>query len=99
MKNNLSDLNNHLFAQLELLGSGELNDKELDKEIKKAKAMTSISSQILKVASLQISAIRTAESCGLINNELPALIETKDSKIAEDERKKREQKMLGAATK
>lgn len=28
MQNNLSDLNNHLFAQLELLGNGELSNEE-----------------------------------------------------------------------
>ena len=33
MQNNLSDLNNHLFAQLELLGNGELSNEELEAEI------------------------------------------------------------------
>lgn len=97
MQNNLSDLNNHLFAQLELLNSGELSNEELEKEIKKTKAITSISSQILKVASIQISAIKTAESCGLMNNDMPSLIATKDSKEAETERKKAKNQLLGAA--
>lgn len=97
MQNNLSDLNNHLFAQLELLSSGELSDKELEKEIQKSKAMTSISSQILKIASLQISAIRTAESCGLMNQDMPSLIATKDSKNAELEKEKAKMKLLGAS--
>ena len=79
MQNNLSDLNNHLFVQLELLNSGELNDEELERELKKSKALTSISTQILNIARLQISAIKTAESCGLLNKDLPALIVTKDS--------------------
>lgn len=96
MKNNLSDLNNHLFEQLELLNSGELSNEELEKEIKKTKAMTSISSQILKVASLQISAIRTAESCGLLNKELPSLISTKDSEAAVKAKKEEQKKLLGA---
>lgn len=96
MKNNLSDLNNHLFEQLELLSSGELSKEELEKEIKKTKAMTSISSQILKVASIQISAIKTAESCGLLNKELPSLIATKDSEAAV-KAKKEQMKLLGAS--
>lgn len=96
MKNNLSDLNNHLFEQLELLSSGELSNEELEKEIKKTKAMTSISSQILKVASIQISAIKTAESCGLLNKELPSLIATKDSEAAV-KAKKEQMKLLGAS--
>lgn len=97
MQNNLSDLNNHLFEQLELLSSGELSNEELEKEIKKTKAMTSISSQILKVASIQISAIKTAEQCGLMNQDMPSLIATKDSKNAELEKEKAKMKLLGAA--
>lgn len=79
MKNNLSDLNNHLFSTLEILEDDKMTDKRLEKELKKAQAICSISSQILKVASIQISAIKTAEQCGLLNKEMPALLATKDS--------------------
>ena len=79
MKNNLSDLNNHLFSMLEVFEDDEMTDKQLEKELKKAQAICSISSQILKVASVQISAIKTAEQCGLLNKEMPALLATKDS--------------------
>lgn len=79
MKNNLSDLNNHLFSTLEALEDDKMTDKRLEKELKKAQAICSISSQILKVASVQLSAIKTAEQCGLLNKEMPALIATKDS--------------------
>lgn len=89
MQNNLSDLNNHLFSQLELLESGELSEKELDLELKKAKAITQISSQILNVARLQIAAINTAESCRLCNDDMPALIATKDSRTEKENQKKR----------
>lgn len=97
MQNNLSDLSNHLFEQLELLSSDELSNEDLEKEIKKTNAMTSISSQILKVASLQISAIKTAESCGLLNNELPSLISTKDSENAVKVKKEEQKKLLGVS--
>ena len=79
MKNNLSDLNNHLFSTLEALEDDKMTDKRLEKELKKAQAICSISSQILKVASVQLSAIKTAEQCGLLNKEMPALLATKDS--------------------
>lgn len=79
MKNNLSDLNNHLFSILETLEDDKMTDKRLEKELKKAQAICSISSQILKVASVQISAIKTADQCGLLNKEMPALLATKDS--------------------
>lgn len=84
MQNNLSDLNNHLFAQLELLENGELSEKDLDLELKKSKAITQISSQILNIARLQIAAINTAESCGLCNEEMPALIAIKDSRTVKE---------------
>ena len=79
MKNNLSDLNNHLFLALETLEDDKMTDKRLEKELKKAQAICSISSQILKVASVQVSAIKTAEQCGLLNKDMPALLATKDS--------------------
>ena len=79
MKNNLSDLNNHLFSTLEMLEDDKMTDKRLEKELKKAQAICSISSQILKVASVQLSAIKTAKQCGLLNKEMPALLATKDS--------------------
>ena len=97
MKNNLSDLNNHLFSMLELLENDEEMDdsKKLDKAIKRSKAVCSVSTQILKVASVQISAIKTAEACGLLNKDMPALIATKDSRT-ETETENR-QKLLGVA--
>lgn len=79
MKNNLSDLNNHLFSMLETIEDDKMTDKRLEKELKKAQAICSISSQILKVASVQLSAIKTSEQCGLLNKEMPALLATKDS--------------------
>ena len=79
MKNNLSDLNNHLFSMLETLEDDEMTDKRLEEELKKAQTICSISSQILKVASIQISAIKTKEEFGLLNKDMPALLTTKDS--------------------
>lgn len=68
MKNNLADLNNHLFAMLEELEDDDLekDPQQLEKTLKKARAMSSISSQILKVANVQIQAIKTMENCGLV---------------------------------
>lgn len=79
MKNNLSDLNNYLFSMLETIEDDNITNKRLEKELKKAQAICSISSQILKVASVQVSAIKTAEQCGLLNKDMPALLATKDS--------------------
>lgn len=37
MKNTLSDLNNHLFAQLERLGEEDLDEEEIKKEVQRIK--------------------------------------------------------------
>lgn len=42
MRNKLTDLNNHLFEQLERLNDDELSEEELEKEIKRSKAMEGI---------------------------------------------------------
>lgn len=82
MKNNLSDLNNHLFAMLEELGDGDSAEASgrLDQLLKRARSMCDVSSQILRVADMQVKAVRMAEDIGMSNAELPALIAVKDSK-------------------
>lgn len=84
MKNNLSDLNNHLFAMLEELGDGDSSEDSgrLDQLLKRARSMCDVSSQILRVADMQVKAVRMAEGFGMANDELPALIAVKDSKKA-----------------
>lgn len=89
MKNNLADLNNHLFSMLERLGDDEIinDDKMLNAELSRAKAMCGVSKQILEVARVQVTAIRTAEDCGLLNRDMPALIAVKDSAAESNNRK------------
>lgn len=55
-KNKLSDLNNHLFEQLERLNDEDLSDKALAVEIKRADAMTEIASTIIDNAELALKA-------------------------------------------
>lgn len=56
MKNTLTDLNNHLFSQLERLGDEDLKGEELQDEIERAKAITVISTQIISTGSLALKA-------------------------------------------
>ncbi len=56
MKNKLTDLNDHLFMQLERLGDEELTDEQIEKEAKRADAIVSVAEQIVKGADLQLKA-------------------------------------------
>lgn len=81
-QNNLSDMSNILFAQLETLGDNDAIQDEaaLQKEIKRTESMVRVAKGIMDIASLQIQAIKVAESCGVMQADLPALIAIKDSK-------------------
>lgn len=57
-KNKLTDLNDHLFAELERLGDEELTGDELKEELGRAKGVATISSQIIKNANTMLSAAR-----------------------------------------
>ena len=56
MKNKLSDLNNHLFMQLERLSDETLKGEDLAEEINRSKAITSVSSQIIGNAGIVLKA-------------------------------------------
>lgn len=53
-KNKLTDLNDHLFAQLERLNDETITPEEMQAEIQKAKAMEGISKQIIDVAKVSL---------------------------------------------
>lgn len=62
MKNKLSDLNNHLFAQLERLGNEALTGEELAKEIDRSNAITSVAKEVISNARLVLDAQRQYDS-------------------------------------
>lgn len=65
MQNKLSDLNNHLFAQLERLGDEELAGDKLNEEITRAKAVTDVAQQIIANGSLVLRAKTTMLEYGV----------------------------------
>lgn len=56
--NKLSDLNNHLFAQLERLNDEELNEEDLKKEIGRAKAINCIAKNIIENAKTALDGVK-----------------------------------------
>lgn len=64
MKNKLSDLNNHLFAQLERLSDEDLSPEQIDREAKRGEAIVSVADQIIRNAALQIQAAKLVAEYG-----------------------------------
>jgi len=56
MKNKLSDLNNHLFAQLERLGDESISKEALETELERSKAITGVAREIISNARLVLDA-------------------------------------------
>lgn len=64
MKNKLTDLNDHLFAQLERLGDESLDEDQISTEAKRAKAIVAVADQIINNANLQLKAVTVLERTG-----------------------------------
>jgi hypothetical protein len=79
MKNNLSDLANHLFEQVErLLDDDVCTDTEsTNKEIAKTNAMCNCAKQIQDIGRLQLDAIRAVNCYDMPGTKLPELLEIK----------------------
>ncbi|ASA21982.1 hypothetical protein [Paenibacillus donghaensis] len=75
MRNTLGDLNNHLFAQLERLSDEELTGEKLTDEISRAKAVTSVASQIISNGSLVLEARRLADDKMNADTTIPKMLE------------------------
>lgn len=73
MKNKLTDLNNHLFAQLERLSDEDLKGGELAEEVDRAKAITMVSSQIIQNGALALKAEQLRIDAGYSGNETSRL--------------------------
>ncbi|MEG2412593.1 MAG: hypothetical protein RSA29_17045 [Clostridium sp.] len=75
MKNTLGDLNNHLFAQLERLNDENIKGEELQEEIIRAKAITTVAAQIISNGSLVIEAKKMMNDRVDVDARLPKMLE------------------------
>lgn len=75
-RNNLGELNNFLFAQLERLDNPEITEEELQQEIQRSKAIASVSAQIIANANTVLEAQRfVSETVGRSKVEVPKMLE------------------------
>lgn len=64
MKNTLTDLKNHLFAQLERLGEEDLSEEDLEKEIRRSEAIDRVGKDVISIANLQLRAAKLSAEYG-----------------------------------
>jgi hypothetical protein len=62
MKNKLSDLNNHLFEQIERLNDDDaVEGDKLDREVRRAHAMCNVAGQLIAAGRLVLDAAKAAD--------------------------------------
>jgi hypothetical protein len=64
MKNKLTDLNDHLFMQLERLSNEALSGDALGAEVKRAEAIVQVADKIVANAKLQLDAVKLVADHG-----------------------------------
>lgn len=58
MKNKLTDLNDHLFAQIERLSNEDLTPKQIEIEAMRGAAIVEVADQIIRNADTQLRAVK-----------------------------------------
>lgn len=77
MKNTLNDVNNYLFEAIERLNDDSLSDEELEKEIKRADAVTKVAKTIVDNTNLALNIKKHLDEYGQgANYKIPGLIES-----------------------
>lgn len=76
MKDKITDLNRHLFAQLERLGDESLKPEEIEREVKRASAIVEVSEQIIRSATVSLGAAKLVAEHGFkARDAMPPLLE------------------------
>lgn len=70
-KNKLSDLNDHLFAQIERLADEASTPEQIANEAQRARAMVGVADQIIKNATLQVNVAKMIAEKGNVRPLLP----------------------------
>ena len=81
MKNTLTDLNNHLFAQLERLGDEDLDEEQVKKEVQRSKAITDVAKVIVDNGRLALQTMKHLDEYGYLdggNRAVPEMLKMKN---------------------
>lgn len=74
IKNSLTDLNLHLFEQLERLNDEDLQGEELEKEINRSKAITDVAGKIIDNGNLVLKAVHEQNEYGAVSQNVPRIL-------------------------
>ena len=80
MKNTLTDLNNHLFEELERLNDDDLDEEQIEKELRRAEGMTKIAQQIIQNGELAFKTMVHMDDYGYGMGErsVPSMLDVKE---------------------
>ena len=81
MKNKLSDLNDHLFAQLERLSEESLKGEKLTEEIRRAKSVADVAREIVSNGRLALDAQEMVREWCLKPGDLPEMLSLNGKKL------------------
>lgn len=70
MKNKMTDLNDHLFAQLERLNDDDLKGEELTQEVNRAKSIADLGKEIVANYRVQLDAFKLLSENGYVEPEI-----------------------------
>lgn len=78
MRNNLTDLNNHLFEQIERLNDEELQGEALKEEINRSKAIENVAKQIINNGRLVLDSQKFVDERIDVDNNVPSMLDNKN---------------------
>lgn len=73
MKNKLTDLTNHLYAQLERLSEDDLTSEQITQECQRAEAVSKIAGNIIGIANTSINAFKLIQNGNVKKDDLPII--------------------------
>lgn len=78
MRNGLTDLNNHLFEQLERLNDDELKGEALKEEITRSKSIEDVAKQIINNGRLVLDSQKFIDDRLNVDRALPDMLDNKN---------------------
>lgn len=64
MRNKMSDLNNHLFAQIERLSDEEISQEQLKLECQRGKAISELADKLIESTRVTVDAMKLLHNSG-----------------------------------